>query len=198
MFLHRKPSEEVVRQFIASQQDLPFSYEQLGATRSQPGNIHGNYTVDHNRTRLGQGQGTYERAMSALRSWQQFDLGWVTVVPPGEPLEVGTVVAVLAKVFGFWSLNAARIVYVIDERQAQRTRFGFAYGTLPDHVERGEERFTVEWCADDSVWYDIYAFSRPKHPLARLGSPITRMLQQRFVSDSLAIMKAASTKLTAD
>jgi uncharacterized protein (UPF0548 family) len=198
MFLHRKPSEEVVRQFIASQQDLPFSYEQLGATRSQPGNIHGSYTVDHNRTRLGQGQGTYERAMSALRSWQQFDLGWVTVVPPGEPLEVGTVVAVLAKVFGFWSLNAARIVYVIDERQAQRTRFGFAYGTLPDHVERGEERFTVEWCADDSVWYDIYAFSRPKHPLARLGSPITRMLQQRFVSDSLAIMKAASTKLTAD
>jgi uncharacterized protein (UPF0548 family) len=23
-------------------------------------------------------------------------------------------------------------------------RFGFAYGTLPDHVESGEERFTVE------------------------------------------------------
>jgi uncharacterized protein (UPF0548 family) len=87
---------------------------------------------------------------------------------------------------------------VIDEGQAQRTRFGFAYGTLPDHVERGEERFTVEWRADDSVWYDIYAFSRPKHPLARLGFPITRMLQKRFVRDSLAIMKAASTKLTAD
>ena len=198
MFLHRKPSEEVVRQFIASQQDLPFSYAQLGATRSQPGNIHGGYTIDHNRIKLGQGQKTYLRAMSAVRSWQQFELGWVTVVPPGEPLEVGTVVAILAKVFGFWSLNAARIVYVIDERQAQRTRFGFAYGTLPDHVERGEERFTVEWCADDSVWYDIYAFSRPKHPLARLGFPITRILQQRFVRDSLAIMKAASTKLTAD
>jgi uncharacterized protein (UPF0548 family) len=198
MFLHRKPSEEVVRQFIASQQDLTFSYAQLGATRSQPGNVHGGYTIDHNRIKLGQGQETYERAMSALRSWQQFNLGWVTVVPPGKALEVGTVVAVLAKVFGCWSLNAARIVYVIDEGQAQRTRFGFAYGTLPDHVERGEERFTVEWHADDSVWYDIYAFSRPKHPLARLGFPITRMLQKRFVRDSLAIMKAASTKLTAD
>src|SRR5882672_8522040 len=167
MFLLRKPTEEVVRQFISSQQDLPFSYEQLGATRSQPGNVHGGYTVDHNRIKLGQGQGTYERAMSALRSWQQFNLGWVTVVPPEESLEVGTAVAVLAKVFGCWSLNAARIVYVIDERQAQYTRFGFAYGTLPDHVERGEERFTVEWRKDedDSVWYDIYAFSRPKHPL---------------------------------
>jgi uncharacterized protein (UPF0548 family) len=198
MFLHRKPSEEVVRQFIASQRDLPFSYAQLEATRSQPGNVHGGYTVDHNLIKLGQGEETYERAISALRSWQQFDLGWVTVVPPGKPLEVGMAVAVLAKVFGFWSLNAARIVYVIDERQGQRTWFGFAYGTLPDHVERGEERFTVEWRADDSVWYDIYAFSRPKHPLARIGFPITRMLQARFVRDSQAAMKAASTKLAAD
>jgi uncharacterized protein (UPF0548 family) len=107
-------------------------------------------------------------------------------------LEAGTTVAVLAKVFGFWSLNAARIVYVIDERDTDKARFGFAYGTLPDHVERGEERFTVEWGADDSVWYDICAFSRPKHPLARLGFPMTRMLQKRFVRDSLAVMLLAA------
>ena len=80
---------------------------------------------------------------------------------------------------------------MIDEKQTQNARFGFAYGTLPDHVERGEERFTIEWQADDSVWYDIYAFSRPKHPLARLGFPVTRMLQKRFARDSLAVMKAA-------
>ena len=198
MFLHRKPSEEVVKQFISSQQDLPFSYAQAGATKSHPRDVHGGYTVDHNRIKLGEGVETYRRAVAALRSWHQFDLGWVTVVPPGKPLELGTTVAVRARVFGCWSLNAARIVYVLDERDADKARFGFAYGTLPDHVERGEERFTVEWCADDSVWYDIYAFSRPKHPLARLGFPITRMLQKRFVRDSLAAMKAASTKLAAD
>jgi uncharacterized protein (UPF0548 family) len=34
----------------------------------------------------------------------------------------------------------------------------------------GEERFTVEWrCQDDSLWYDLLAFSLPRHPLARLG-----------------------------
>lgn len=189
MFLHRKPSEEVVKQFISSQQDLPFSYAPVGATQSQPPS---DYTVDHNRIKLGEGEETYRRAVAALRSWHQFDLGWVTVAPPGKPLEVGTTVAVLAKVLGFWSLNAARIVYVIDERDAEKVRFGFAYGTLPDHVERGEERFTVEWCTNDSVWYDIYAFSRPKHPLARLGFPITRMLQKRFVRDSLAVMLLAA------
>jgi uncharacterized protein (UPF0548 family) len=190
MFLLRKPSEERLRQFIASQQDRPFSYEQVGATKRQPprGELSG-YTVDHNRAKLGDGEETYQRAVAALRSWKQFELGWVNVVPPGKPLEAGTTVAVRTKTFGFWSLNAARIVYVIDERQTRNARFGFAYGTLPDHVETGEERFTVEWQADDSVWYDIYAFSRPKHPLARLGFPVTRMLQKRFVRDSLAVMK---------
>jgi uncharacterized protein (UPF0548 family) len=195
MFLLRKPSEESVRQFIASQQDLPFSYAQVGATQRQPCDGGRGYTIDHNRTRLGDGEETYRRAIVALRSWKQFELGWVTIVPPGKPLEVGTTVAVRTKTFGFWTLNAARLVYVIDESQTGKARFGFAYGTLPDHVERGEERFTVEWRKeeDDSVWYDIYAFSRPKHPLARLGFPLTRMLQKRFVRDSLRVMKAAAT-----
>lgn len=189
MFSLRQPSEEDVRQFISSQQDLPFSYSQVGATQSQPP---AGFTVDHNRIRLGDGEETYRRAVSALQIWKQFDLGWVTIVPPGKALEAGTTVAVEAKVFGFWSLNAARIVYVIDERQSQNARFGFAYGTLPDHVECGEERFTVEWDKDDSVWYDIYAFSRPQHPLVKLGSPIARKLQKRFVKDSLASIIKAS------
>ena len=193
MFLSRKPSEETVARFIASQQDLAFSYPAVGATQGQatadelPG-----YNVDHNRIKLGTGRETYERAVSALRSWRQFELGWVSVVPEGKPLAVGTTVAVRAKTFGFWSLSAARIVYLIDERSAQDARFGFAYGTLPDHVERGEERFRVEWNEDDSVWYDIHAFSRPKHPLVRLGYPVARMLQKRFVKESLAVMVRTS------
>src|SRR6266498_1184291 len=189
MFLCRKPSEEFVRQFIASQQDLAFSYSEAGATRSEAPPA--DYTVDHNRIKLGAGKETYQHAISALRSWQQFDLGWVKLVPPGQPLQVGTTVAVQAKTFGFWSLNATRVVYVIDEKDSEKARFGFAYGTLPDHVERGEERFTVEWRKDDddTVWYDIYAFSRPKQALVRLGFPIARMLQKRFVRESLAVMR---------
>ena len=190
MILQRQPTEEEVRQFIAAQQDLPFSYAGVGATQDQPPN---GYSVDHNRVKLGAGEETYERARLALRDWKQFDLGWVTVAPAKQPLEVGTTVAVQAKAFGLWWVNAARIVYTVDETQGQKARYGFAYGTLPDHVERGEERFTVEWKKDedDSVWYDIYAFSRPQHPLTRLGFPLTRMLQRRFVRDSLAAMQSA-------
>jgi uncharacterized protein (UPF0548 family) len=185
MFLLRKPPKETIERFIDTQSNLPFSYSQPGATQTQPP---AGFIVDHNRIRLGEGKETYNRAVAALRSWKQFDLGWIKIVPPGLPVEVGTTVAVRAKTLGVWSLSACRIVYVIDEEQ----KFSFAYGTLPDHVECGEERFTVEWLTDSTVWYDILAFSRPKHRLVKLGRPFARRLQNQFVRESLAAMLAIS------
>ena len=39
----------------------------------------------------------------------------------------------------------------------------------------------MEWNrADDTVVYDLYAFSRPRHLLARVGFPLARGLQRRF------------------
>ncbi|MBO0797819.1 MAG: DUF1990 domain-containing protein [Blastocatellia bacterium] len=77
-----------------------------------------------------------------------------------------------------------RIVYLIDEPGPVH-RYGFAYGTTGRHVERGEERFTIEWCeADDMVWYDIYAISQPACWMVRLGYPLARRLQRKFARDS--------------
>jgi uncharacterized protein (UPF0548 family) len=189
MFLPRQPSDETIRQFISSQHNLPFSYREVGATRSEAAPP--DYKIDHNRMRLGDGEDVYLRAVAALKSWKQFDLGWVTIVPPKTPVEVGRTVAVQARTFGFWSLSAARIVYVIED-EAPVKRFGFAYGTLPNHVECGEERFTIEQLEDGSVWYDIYAFSHPQHPLVKLGFPIARKLQKRFAKESLARIATAA------
>ena len=189
MFFLRQPSSEAVRRFIASQQKLPFSYPEVGATTSElpPG-----YIVDRNRIKLGMGKEVYERAIGALRSWKQFDLGWVKMVPLQTPIKVGAVVTILTRHLGFWSLNACRIVYLIDEDGPVK-KFGFAYGTLSSHVERGEERFTIEWhVSDNTVWYDILAFSRPNQFLAMLGFPLARRLQKRFAKDSLSVMTAAS------
>ena len=59
-------------------------------------------------------------------------------------------------------MNASRIVYVIEE-QDRIEKYGFAYGTLADHGEIGEERFTVKFDQDDqTVWFDLYAFSQPR------------------------------------
>ncbi|MCU1295916.1 MAG: hypothetical protein JWO91_194 [Acidobacteriaceae bacterium] len=75
-------------------------------------------------------------------------------------------------------------------------RFGFAYGTLGEHAESGEERFAVEWNqAEDAVWYDILAFSRPHKALAKLGYPLSRVLQKRFAEDSKAAMLKAANRM---
>jgi uncharacterized protein (UPF0548 family) len=77
---------------------------------------------------------------------------------------------------------------VINE-QSPTPKFGFAYGTLPAHAERGEERFLIETDDAGRVWYDILAFSRPRHILARLGYPYVRRVQKRFARDSAAAVQ---------
>jgi len=200
MFFATQPSAEKIRQFIASQRELPFSYAEVRATRGPKPT---GYTIDHNRIKLGAGAPTYAQAVEALKQWTHFDLGWGKIVPPGVPIEVGQTVAMQAQHFGFYSLNAARIVYVLPERSASNSiepgltpgarRWGYAYGTLPDHAEQGEERFTIEWKPDDdSVWYDLFAFSKPKQPIVKLGSPLARYLQKKFQRESLAAMVVAA------
>ena len=74
----------------------------------------------------------------------------------------------------FMALAApCRIVGVIDEP----TRWGFAYGTLPGHPEQGEEAFIVSMSADETVCFEIIAFSRPGDSLVRLSGPMGRSLQ---------------------
>ena len=65
------------------------------------------------------------------------------------------------------------IVYVIDEP----ARAGFAYGTLPGHLESGEERFTVQRGAEGTITFTVAAFSNPATLLARAGGPVTRWAQ---------------------
>lgn len=178
-----------MRRFIAAQRTLPFSYKEVGLTRS--GAAPAGYTVDHNRVWLGEGEETFEAAVRAVRGWKMFDLGWVRLLWPEAPIEAGTTVGVLAALPAFWSLNAARIVYTVDDDGPVR-RYGFAYGTLPEHVEDGEERFTVEWNREDnSVWYDLFSFARGGNSLIRAGYPVRRSMQWRFGRDSKRAMVRA-------
>jgi len=187
MYFLNRPHHDEIRSFLSAQIDQPFSYEHVGASRDRA--PHG-YTADHNRIRLGDGFEVFARAKEAIRHWKMFDIPWIQLCWPDAPIEVGATVAVLVSHLGFWSLNASRIVYVIEEDGIDK-KFGFAYGTLVQHVERGEERFSVEFHSkDQSVWYDVYAFSRPNF-LARLAYPFTRALQKQFARDSLSGMQEA-------
>jgi uncharacterized protein (UPF0548 family) len=185
MFHLRKPSMEAVRRFLDWQARLEFSYPAVGATSAAPP---AGYAVDHTRIQLGVGSSVFAEGKAALEQWKHFQLGWVEPCWPDTAIEPGQVVGVLARVCGLWSLSACRIVYVVDER-GPVTRFGFAYGTLPEHLESGEERFTIEWRhPDDEVWYDILAFSRPNQLVARIGYPLARRFQRQFARDSAQAM----------
>jgi uncharacterized protein (UPF0548 family) len=185
MLTFRPPRPDAVRAFLARQRDLPLSYAPAGMTR---GPAPAGYTVDHRRHRLGSGPEVFERACAGLRAWAQFRLGWVRLEPADAALAVGVVVAIIARVGPCWWANACRVVYRIDEVPC---RFGFANGTLAGHAERGEERFCIELADDGSVWYDLLAYSRPRHWLAWLGYPLSRALQHRFARDSTAALERA-------
>ena len=186
MFLVSKPDRSSIDRFLASAVDMAYSYPEKGATTGEP--PAGYRNSDHNRVMIGQGEADWERAKRAVRRWKMFDLGWCSICWPDTPIEEGRNVAMMANHLGIWSLNAARIVYTFDEPN----RFGFAYGTLADHVECGEERFSVELDPEThEVWYDLYSFSRPRHILAQIGYPYARYLQKSFVEDSKKAMVRA-------
>lgn len=184
----RKPTAESIRLFLEAQAKLPFTYSAVGASANTPP---AGYVVDHTRIKLGEGEPMFHSAIAALRRWEQFHLGWVEAWSPDTPIQPGEVVAVMGRAIGLWWLNACRIVYVVDEA-GPISKFGFAYGTLPGHAESGEERFLIEWDqSDNSVWYDILAYSKPNHFLTRLGYPVVRRTQKRFGRDSAASMLKA-------
>lgn len=186
-FYLRQPDDQAITAFLHRQASLPFSYPAVGATQGTPPV---GYVIDHNRICLGRGAVVYQQACAAVERWEMFNLGWVRLCWPTTPVTSGATVGVVAQLGPIHILNSCRVVYTVNETTQEIARFGFAYGTLPGHIERGEERFLIEWRqADDTVWYDILAFSQPNHWLARLGYPVTRTFQKRFARDSKATMR---------
>ncbi len=176
------------------QSELPFSYQDVGATKDH--NAPENYPINHYRKELGSGRQTFKDAVKAIRQWQMYALDWTKMYPSNAPIREGEVVASLINHLGFWSLNPCRIIYLIDEESEKFNRFGFGFGTLPEHSEQGEEQFVVEWDkTNDIVWYEIYAFARAENWMAKFGFLYVQYLQKCFAADSYrAMLKAVVQK----
>ena len=191
-----RPSTTRIRGFVGIQRERDLTYRPVGGTRSigrsDVDQIRGDYNVDRHQVFLGRGGDTYRAAQRALRSWRMFELGWVELCWPDTHISPGSAVAVLARVANWWVLTATRIVYVDEDTNDDGESYTFAYGTLPGHLMRGEERFTVSWDrSSDHVTYEIAAFSKPSHALSWIGYPVVRRLQDRFRVDSGNAMRRA-------
>src|ERR1700694_4225480 len=93
----RKPAADMLQDFLAAQSKLGLTYSAVGATAAVPP---AGYVVDRTRIKLGEGARIFAAAKAALERWKQFRLGWVEAWPPETPIQVGQVVAVVARLFG--------------------------------------------------------------------------------------------------
>ncbi|MGA2132159.1 MAG: DUF1990 domain-containing protein [Bryobacteraceae bacterium] len=190
MFTLPRPSGEKLRAVLEQQDDAPFSYADVGITRGLTVPV--GYHADQYRIQLGSGESTFDAARTAMEQWKMFDRSWIGIFPENPPIRDGATIAVVPAHLGFYSINVCRIVYAINSGGPVR-EFGFAYGTLPEHAASGEELFKIRWDrGDNSVWYEITAFSKPRAVLARIGYPISRLMQNKFRRTSGAAMMAAS------
>ncbi len=136
-----RPSRAEIDALLARVGRQPFSYPEVAATRdARPP---AGYAIDHRRLQVGRGEAAFRAACAALRAWDTCQLGWVRPCWPDTPVEPGSVIASLTRLAGVWFVNVCRIVYV-DEPSPAARRLRFAWGSLGEHVEQGEERFGVE------------------------------------------------------
>jgi uncharacterized protein (UPF0548 family) len=153
---------------LALYEQAALTYTEVGATRDD---LPAGYRHARRRTALGEGKQTFIRASAAVLSWEMHRRSGLAVAANGAAATGSTVV--LGVGFAAALVVPCRVVYDIDEPD----RRGFAYGTLPDHPEQGEEAFVVSLDENRRVWLDITAFSRPGLAATRLAGPLGRRLQ---------------------
>src|SRR5207302_587006 len=141
----------------------------------------------HHRASVSLPPGSFKKARDHLKAWGAHR-GAGFGVHPERPVAQGMAVLVYGRLGRLYTSVCCRVIYTIDEDD----RWGFAYGTLPYHVERGEESFIVSKDKDDNVTFTVESLSRPAHPLARLGSPIIRRIQARVTKRYLQALTSGT------
>ncbi|HEY5649928.1 MAG TPA: DUF1990 domain-containing protein [Acidimicrobiia bacterium] len=116
----------------------------------------------------------WEAARAAIRNWSGHRSVGGVLAPATPPLTQGATMAFGVRVLGVWATGTCRIVEVIDDD----LDFGFSYGTLPHHPERGEEMFAARNNLDGTVTFSVAAFSKPAGLVTTTIGPIGRLIQR--------------------
>jgi uncharacterized protein (UPF0548 family) len=180
-----RPSAAVLAELLAEAKEATPTYREVGGTRHE--SLPAGYRCDRMQAVIGSGDETFRRAVEALRRWQAQIGAGIHVVPADAWVEDGKTVVLLIRAAGLWTTAPCRVVYVSEEAD----RFAFAYGTLPGHPERGEAAFALERSSSGEVTFRVWSFSRTVDPLARLGVPLTRRIQQRVTRRYLDALASA-------
>ena len=169
-----RPDPAALDAVVADQEARSLTYGDVGATR---GPLPGGYRHGRHAVELGQGDDLFRRASEGLRRWQAHRRGGALVAPEDAAVEEGQTVVLAVHVLAAYLTVACRIVYVVD----QPGQFGFAYGTLPQHVIEGEECFRLERDDAGAVRFSVTSFLRPRSLLVRAGGPLVKVTDDLLV-----------------
>jgi uncharacterized protein (UPF0548 family) len=144
----------------------------------------GRYRTMSGTVELGKGGFVFEKAVANARQWKVHERDGLLVTPKDARVQEGSCVVLLISISVIYVTVACRVVSTFETD----TRWEFSYGTLPHHVERGEESFSIEHASDDTVRFTVRAWSRPGHLWTSIGAPITRAVQRKALNHYLQAM----------
>jgi len=122
------------------------------------------WTVTDHAAVLGEGPGCLAAASTRLLTWRAHAHAGVRVSREGRLVRL--------------SVGPTLSPCLILHEETTPTRTVLVYGTLPGHVECGEEAFIVSMAENGQVSGRCVAFSRHAWWLARLGAPVARQVQR--------------------
>ncbi|GHE14247.1 DUF1990 family protein [Klenkia taihuensis] len=170
---------------LAALTDAPFTYPEVGATRT--GDLPAGVHVARRRAVVGRGDAAFDRAVAAVLDWAPQRHAGLRVRASGPAGTEGAVVLMTAGLPPLGLRIPCRVVWTCTEGDRQ----GYAYGTLPGHPESGEESFVVSRDGEDVV-FEMVAFSRLATRAARLGGPVSRVLQSIALTRYTAAVRKAA------
>eukprot|EP00884_Botryococcus_braunii_P003482 jgi/Botrbrau1/13134/Bobra.0187s0089.1 len=204
----RRPSDDDMAGTLGTRDEATYAgLSQRGPPLPGEAKVSG-FVEDYDAYKVGKGRKTFKAASEALRKWEHLQLGWVISNHP--PVGIGSGLCIAARLLFLWLRNPLSVVYQGKTNRGLVPRFvGSHCRSLPaarcpghrlwlgatclkGHVLAGEERWAVQWQKnDDSVWYEIYAFSKPDSLLAWIAYPVCRYYQMKFRRDSAKKMLEA-------
>jgi|GEM_PF-532579 len=150
----------------------PLTYAPVGGTRSGTRPDGFRHLAVRHRLLRDADESDRDRVGEALRGWQVHAAAHVDVDADADRAEPGVRVVTRLGVGRWRLLEPCEVVWVTSD--------GFGYGTLPGHLFRGEEAFTVE-LDEDGLWFVVVAYSRPAVAWVRALGPLVVVGQRLYL-----------------
>jgi uncharacterized protein (UPF0548 family) len=149
-----------------------FSYPEVG--QSMASTFPRSYNNFQKTRRIGSAENFTEFVKEA-RGWSAQKKSGLKTYPTDSTVGSGSTTLLLLNLGPIQMIAPCRVIHVIEANNL----FGFSYGTLPGHPERGEQSIIIERKSEGS-FMSIRAFSKPGSLATRISGPIAKKIQSAY------------------